>query len=149
MNWCFVLPWRAHEDSVTLMDSLLPYVTNYLIRSTPTRRGPRLHFISPAGFAATRFKSSWATQHKRKQPLRVVFGAAGPRGFEPRSTVLETGILPLNYRPLFNFNSSFYTTFQSAFSISSERRSRESLLSHYRVSAEIKKIVYNFLTTEL
>jgi hypothetical protein len=25
---------------------------------------------------------------------------AGPRGFEPRSTVLETAILPLNYRPL-------------------------------------------------
>ncbi len=24
---------------------------------------------------------------------------AGPRGFEPRSTVLETVILPLNYRP--------------------------------------------------
>jgi hypothetical protein len=24
---------------------------------------------------------------------------AGPRGFEPRSTVLETGILPLNYEP--------------------------------------------------
>ena len=28
------------------------------------------------------------------------FILAGPRGFEPRSTVLETGILPLNYRPL-------------------------------------------------
>ena len=25
---------------------------------------------------------------------------AGPRGFEPRSTVLETVILPLNYRPI-------------------------------------------------
>lgn len=33
---------------------------------------------------------------------------AGPRGFEPRSTVLETAILPLNYRPkkrnIFNNN---------------------------------------------
>ncbi len=27
------------------------------------------------------------------------FIIAGPRGFEPRSTVLETAILPLNYRP--------------------------------------------------
>ncbi len=27
------------------------------------------------------------------------FTIAGPRGFEPRSTVLETAILPLNYRP--------------------------------------------------
>ena len=26
-------------------------------------------------------------------------GKAGPRGFEPRSAVLETAILPLNYRP--------------------------------------------------
>jgi hypothetical protein len=29
----------------------------------------------------------------------TLFSDAGPRGFEPRSTVLETGILPLNYRP--------------------------------------------------
>ncbi len=30
----------------------------------------------------------------------MAFIGAGPRGFEPRSTVLETAILPLNYRPL-------------------------------------------------
>ena len=30
----------------------------------------------------------------------AVFSTAGPRGFEPRSTVLETVILPLNYRPV-------------------------------------------------
>ncbi len=30
----------------------------------------------------------------------ILFAMAGPRGLEPRSTVLETGILPLNYRPV-------------------------------------------------
>ena len=35
-------------------------------------------------------------------PLKLRFippTFAGPRGIEPRPTVLETGILPLNYRP--------------------------------------------------
>ena len=29
-----------------------------------------------------------------------LYTRASPRGFEPRSTVLETAILPLNYRPV-------------------------------------------------
>ena len=36
----------------------------------------------------------------KKLPDGSHFLFAGPRGFEPRSTVLETGILPLNYRPV-------------------------------------------------
>lgn len=31
----------------------------------------------------------------------LLFHFAGPRGFEPRSLVLETRILPLNYRPVY------------------------------------------------
>ena len=49
------------------------------------------------------FESS--TQNKQMfclgppQKIFAAFFVAGPRGFEPRSLVLETRILPLNYRP--------------------------------------------------
>lgn len=32
-------------------------------------------------------------------PLHYILHLAGPRGIEPRSPVLETGVLPLNYGP--------------------------------------------------
>lgn len=79
-------------------------------------------------------------QNTNSQELVFCFTRAGPRGFEPRSTVLETGILPLNYRPLlFNLDSSLHIAIRDGIIISSGRGSRPNLFGHDRASAEIKK----------
>lgn len=72
------------RDSVTLMEILFPCVTKYLIRSTPTRRGPRLHFISPVGFVATSVRISHprATCNKTNTSV-LVLAVAEDEGFEP------------------------------------------------------------------
>ena len=53
-----------------------------------------------AGLSATKTYGGLQAKQKPCNWLKSFLSRAGPRGFEPRSTVLETGILPLNYRPL-------------------------------------------------
>lgn len=44
---------------------------------------------------------------KEKEVFLAVCSDAGPRGIEPRPTVLETDVLPLNYRPVIKHDSRF------------------------------------------
>lgn len=92
--------------------------------------------------ARARKQSSLLSKTKNLRHLSQVFRftRAGPRGLEPRPLVLETRILPLNYRPvlLFYFITLVDLTYVRIL-LSSERGSRKSLLLHDRVSADSKK----------
>ncbi len=69
------------RDSVTLMDILFPYVTNYLIPLTSTRRGPRL---TPAGFAATSVRiPHLLAKYNKTKAYALVLVFAEDEGFEP------------------------------------------------------------------
>lgn len=79
----FFLLLRAHEESnitcsVPVLDILYRKLTKYL---------KTVSIPQPI--------------HQKNQPWRLIFLMyAGPRGIEPRPLVLETSILPLNYRPV-------------------------------------------------
>jgi len=114
----------------------------HYMTSTPCR-----HFVSlqsQNSWQGLRILVDLAKLEKTKAMETLwIFHFAGPRGFEPRSTVLETGILPLNYRPLLNFVSSLYITLRFGILISSDTREVEACL-HFRVSAEIKKSLISY-----
>lgn len=71
----------------------------YLTPSTPTRRGPRLHFISPAGFAAARFESlrelQTATTATYTRYGRLICAPGGTR--TPNTLIRSQVLYPLSY----------------------------------------------------
>ena len=87
------------------------------LKKTVARVGPGLGYSRfgwealAAGFAASalRILLGLAT-HNKNRAFALFLYVAGPRGFEPLSMVLETIILPLNYRPVF-----FYSIFKLLF----------------------------------
>lgn len=57
-------------------------------------------FCDPASRFRVLAKHRCGSAIKKNSAQALFFFIAGPRGIEPRLTVLETVVLPLNYRPI-------------------------------------------------
>ncbi len=141
--WFF---YFAHEDSVTLMDILFHFIHKishsldpHSSRSSANACGLRRDFGSnPRGPRSTNKNNPCG--------LFLVLRAhedsnLGQRFWKPAFYHWTIG-------PFYYFVSSLYITLRVGILISSDTREVEACL-HFRVSAEIKKIVHNFLSTEL
>ena len=98
---------RAHEDSVTFASV---FSTFFELETTVLRDPDAQIILAPLRAIYSLFSRPRGPRSQNKtNPLGFVLLLAGPRGLEPRPTVLETVILPLNYRP-FCFFCDAYTS---------------------------------------